>query len=288
MPRSPLQLLRRAALPVALAGAGSATLYGIHVERHRLRLQEIEIEIPGLPDAFDGYRIVQLSDFHIGGRQWSPSIMRRAADLAQAQRGDLIVLTGDFVETTPAIAAWIEIFGGLCAPDGVLAVLGNHDYHDHAVRVAALVAALGNAGVRVLRNETFRVRRDGRDLWLVGLDDAHSGHDYLPKATAGVPADVKPILLVHYPDFTWRLPPGRWALALCGHAHGSQVRLPLVGWYARHRIARTRFSHGLYLINRIPVFVTTGVGTSGRPVRLLARPEVATIRLRAMPARTSA
>jgi predicted MPP superfamily phosphohydrolase len=90
-------------------------------------------------------------------------------------------------------------------------------------------------------------------------------------------------MLVHYPDFTWRLPPQRWALALCGHAHGAQVRLPLVSWYLRHRIAQTRFSHGLYRINRIPVYVTTGLGTSGRPVRLLARPEVAVIRLRAIP-----
>jgi hypothetical protein len=89
-------------------------------------------------------------------------------------------------------------------------------------------------------------------------------------------------MLVHYPDFTWRLPPNRYAAALCGHTHGSQVRLPLVGLYARRRIANTRFSHGVYTINGTPVFVTTGVGTSGRPLRIGSRPEVAVIRLRAM------
>ena len=266
-----------------LAVAGAALLYGTRIGRYRLRLREVEIGIPGLPQPFDGYRIVQLSDFHIGGRGWSAEIMRRAASLARAQRGDLIVLTGDYVETTPGIAAWADLFGDLTAPDGVLAVLGNHDYHNEGVRTAALVRAMGDEGIRVLRNESWRVRRNGQDLWLVGLDDPYSGHDNLLKAAASLPRGVRPIMLVHYPDFTWRLAPDRWALALCGHAHGSQVRLPIVGWYARARIAQTRFSHGLYQINRIPVFVTTGIGTSGRAVRLRARPEVVTIRLRAAP-----
>jgi predicted MPP superfamily phosphohydrolase len=101
---------------------------------------------------------------------------------------------------------------------------------------------------------------------------------------AGVPGEVRPLMLVHYPDFSWRLPPDRWALVLSGHAHGSQIRLPFIGHFARQHIASTRFSHGMYRINRTPVFVTTGVGTSGRPIRLLARPEVAVIRLRATPA----
>lgn len=268
--------------PLACAGLASAVvLYGSRVERHRPRLRTVDVLVHGLPPAFDGYRIVQLSDFHIGSRGWSPLVMRRAAALAMEQCGDLIALTGDFVENTPAITAWTGIFDGLRAPDGVLAVLGNHDYHDASVRVGALLRALGDAGVRVLRNEPHRLRRGDQDLWVVGLDDAYSGHDYLPGAVRGVPADARPLLLCHYPDFTWRLPPDRWALVLSGHAHGSQVRLPLIGRYARQRIAQTRFSHGMYRINRTSVFVTTGLGTSGRPVRVLARPEVAVIRLRA-------
>ena len=80
-------------------------------------------------------------------------------------------------------------------------------------------------------------------------------------------------MLVHYPDFAWRLAPDRWALVLSGHAHGSQIRLPMLGWYARRAIAETRFSHGLYRINRIPVFVTTGIGTSGRRSGCWRRPK---------------
>jgi predicted MPP superfamily phosphohydrolase len=262
----------------------AGVLYGTHVERHRLRVTRVEVEVQKLPDAFDGYRIVQLSDFHIGGRGWSQETLRRAVDLAMAQRGDLIALTGDYVETTAAITDCTEAFASLRAPDGVLAVLGNHDYHDRAVRVHALLSALEGLGIRVLKNESFRIRRGQEDLWVVGVDDPHSGHDYLPAALAGVPGDARPLMLVHYPDFAWRLPPDRWALVLSGHAHGSQIRLPLIGHYARHRIASTRFSHGLYRVNRTPLFVTTGVGTSGKPIRLLARPEVAVIRLRPAPA----
>lgn len=286
--RPPLPLLILASAPVgAVVALRVAFSYGTRVERHRLQLRELDIDVPGLPEAFDGYRIVHLSDFHIGGRGWSPRLMERAAELAAAQRGDLIAYTGDFAETAEGIEAWGGIFGSLRAPDGVVAVLGNHDFHDEAVRTGTLVEMLGNAGVRVLRNQPYRVRRDGQDLWLVGVDDPYSGHDYLPRAVAGVPPGARPVMLVHYPDFAWRLVPGHWALALSGHAHGSQVRLPLIGWYARHYIARTRFSHGLYTINRTPVFVTTGVGTSGRPIRLLAPPEVAVIRLRGGAARAT-
>jgi predicted MPP superfamily phosphohydrolase len=269
---------------VPLAGLGAALLYGNLVERHHLRDRRVEIEVPGLPDAFDGYRIVQLSDFHMGGRAWSPSTIRRAVELALSKRGDLIVLTGDFVESTPAIAACAELLAPLRAPDGVLAVLGNHDYWNRAVRVHTIVQTLQDLGIRVLRNESYRLRRDRDDLWIVGLDDAYSGHDYIPNALAGVPQDAKPLVLSHYPDLAWRLGPDRWAAVLSGHAHGSQVRLPIVARYATQHVAKTRFSHGLYEINRIPVFVTTGIGTSGRPVRLFARPEVATIVLRAVPA----
>jgi hypothetical protein len=229
--------------------------------------------------AFDGYHVVQLSDFHIGGRGWSAPLMRRAAALAMAQHGDLLVLTGDFFETTPSICACPELFGGLQARDGVLAVLGNHDYANHSVRTRRIVDALQDVGIRVLRNESYRVRRGDQELWIVGVDDPYSGHDNLLGAMQGVPASIRPIMLAHYPDFTWTLPPRRFSLVLCGHTHGSQIRLPLIGHYARYNIANTRFSHGLYDVNGTPVFVTTGIGTSGRPIRILARPEVVVIQL---------
>jgi predicted MPP superfamily phosphohydrolase len=270
----------RAAASVAALGI-IGLLYGTLVEPHHLRLRQVSIDVPDLPAAFDGYRIVQLSDFHVGGRGWSAETIKRAVALAMVQRADLIVLTGDFFEYTPVIAACPELFGPLRAPDGVLAVLGNHDYHHHAVRTHRIVHALQDLGVRVLRNQSHRLRRGNEDLWIVGVDDPHSGHDDLLAAVAGVPPSARPLLLVHYPDFTWRLPPRRYALALTGHTHGSQVRLPLVGLYARRRIANTRFSRGLYNVNGTPVFVTTGVGTSGRRLRIGARPEVAVIRLRA-------
>jgi uncharacterized protein len=266
---------------VLVAGlGGGGLLYGNLIGRKHLRLHRITLTLPDLPAAFDGYRIVQLSDFHIGGRGWSASLMRRAAALAMAQHGELIVLTGDFFETTPAIRACPELFGGLQARDGVLAVLGNHDYADHSVRARRIVDALQNLGIRVLRNESHRLRRGDQELWIVGVDDPYSGHDNLPRAMLGVPASARPVMLAHYPDFTWNLPPNRFAAVLCGHSHGSQIRLPLIGHYARYNIANTRFSHGLYEIKGIPVFVTTGIGTSGRPIRILARPEVVVIQLR--------
>ncbi len=268
-----------AAIPIV--GLGAVFAYGTLYERHNLRDHTIEIDVLGLPSDFDGYRIVQLSDFHIGGNGWAADTVARAVSLAMAKHADLIVLSGDFVESTPGIVACRDLLSPLKAVDGVVAVLGNHDYADYSVRLQALLQMLAGLGVRVLRNESIRIRRGTSDLWIVGVDDGYSGHDYLPRALEGVPVDARPIVISHYPDSAWRLGPGRWAVVLSGHTHGSQVRLPLVARYARERIAKTRFSHGLYRVNRTPLFVTTGVGTSGRPMRVFSRPEVATVLLHA-------
>ncbi len=271
--------LGSAVFVTAVGAAG--LLYGNLIGRTHLRLRKVTLTLPDLPPAFDGYRVVQLSDFHIGGRGWSAPLMRRAAALAIAQHGDLVVLTGDFFETTPSIRTAPELLGGLHARDGVLAVLGNHDYANQGVRARRIVEALQDLGIRVLRNESHRLRRGDQELWVVGVDDPYSGHDNLPAAMRGVPASARPLMLAHYPDFTWNLPPRRFAAVLCGHTHGSQIRLPLIAQYARYNIAITRFSHGLYEVNGIPVFVNTGIGTSGRPIRIFARPEVVVIQLRA-------
>jgi predicted MPP superfamily phosphohydrolase len=266
--------------PAALLGI-AGILYGTLYERHNLRLHQVTVDVPGLPDAYDGYRITQLSDFHAGGRGWSSDTARRAVEMAMAQPSDLIVLTGDYCERLAALPVLHEILKPLCAPDGVLAVLGNHDYADRVVRLGQLIETMRSLAIHVLRNEAVRLVRGGAELWVVGVDDPYSGHDYLPRALAGVPSVAHPIMLVHYPDFVWRLPPDRYALVLAGHAHGTQVNLPLIGWYARRHIALTRFSAGLYDVNHTPMFVTSGVGTSGRPIRLRARPEIARICLRA-------
>ena len=93
------------AATVPLIGLGAVCAYGTLFERHNLRDHSLEIDVPGMPSAFDGYRIVQLSDFHIGGNGWAADTMARAISLAMAKQGDLIVLSGDFVESTPGIAA---------------------------------------------------------------------------------------------------------------------------------------------------------------------------------------
>src|SRR5436305_4653520 len=114
-------------LPIAMIST-AGILYGTRVERHRLYVHEVDVDVPGLPAAFDRYRIVQLSDFHVGGKGCSYATLARAVSLAQQQRGDLITLTGDYVENSSSIAACAKLLRPLRAPDGVLAVLGNHDY----------------------------------------------------------------------------------------------------------------------------------------------------------------
>jgi uncharacterized protein len=268
---------------LALTSLAALALYGRQIGRHHLRDRTVEIDVPNLPRSFDGYRIVQLSDFHVGGVSWSPRTMARSVALAMRKQADLVVLTGDYVETRQGIDLCRDSLAPLHAPDGVVAVLGNHDYGDRSIRIPAILRALADIGIQVLRNQSCSIMRGEDHLWIVGIDDAHSGHDFVPAALAGVPTTATVVVLSHYPDLAWQLGPDRIAVVLAGHAHGSQIRLPFIGRYARERVARTRFSHGVYRINGTPVFVNTGIGTSGRPLRIMSRPEVATIVLRAVP-----
>src|SRR5262249_50705897 len=153
-----------------------------------------DVPVPGLPGAFAGLRLVQLSDFHCS-RNVTPAYLGEAVDLAQAQNGDVVVLTGDFVHKgfkyVQRVAA---VLGRLSAPHGVYAVLGNHDFsvrnalgmrryrHLHRAVTDALMAQ----GIRVLHNEAVALTRGGARLHLAGVEDLWSRVCDVERALAGL------------------------------------------------------------------------------------------------------
>jgi hypothetical protein len=259
--------------------------YARHVEPTWLELNRHPIPVRGLPAPFHGLRIVQMSDFH-GGRQVSSSFLSEATLLAQAQQGDVVVLTGDFVHKGfKHIDRVAGILGQLRAPLGVFAVLGNHDFsvrnalgvrrHKHLHRHVA--EALSRQGIRVLQNESHPLIRDNHVLYMTGVDDLWSRVCDIDQAFAGLAPTVPRVVLAHNPWTIEHLREHRCDLMLSGHTHGGQVKLPLLGHVTLGPKGR-RFASGLYRVRDSWLYVNKGVGFGFR-VRYGVRPEVAVLTL---------
>lgn len=267
----------------ALGGVGAAQAYRFGLTRHSRAL-------PGLTRPL---RVAFLTDLHYGLFIYEGSV-RAWVDAANAARPDLILLGGDqmdFRADAPPAPLLAEL-GRLNAPLGVHGVWGNHDYGsfgkyysphygparpDWPQRRDALTAAYAGAGVTILRNQGLAVRDD---LFLAGVDDLWQGKADLGAALAGKPGAGATLLVSHNPDLLPDLTPGV-GLVLCGHTHGGQVRLPLLGapmvpsrYGQRYAMGWVTGAHGT------PAYVSRGLGLSGVPLRNLCEPEVAVFELR--------
>ncbi|HEY4393758.1 MAG TPA: metallophosphoesterase [Polyangia bacterium] len=264
-------------------GAACVGTVAAFVGRPRVRAHEIAVA--GLPAAFDGYRIAQISDLHCGPfadgariDRWVAEVNRLDADLV-AVTGDLIASGSTFV---PVVAASL---GKLRGRDGVLACMGNHDYFTDGEEMAA---ALERAGLTLLRNRGVEVRRGAGGLYVAGVDDTWTRRDDLDAALAGRPEGAPVLLLAHDPALFPDAAARGVALTLSGHTHGGQLGVPFFA--KRFNLARsiTRFTTGLYQIGAATLYVTRGLGTTGIPIRLSVPAEIALLTLRRAPAAAAA
>ena len=269
-------------------GRGWARLtYAVRVEPTWLELNHLDVPVADLPAPFHDFRIVQLSDFHCS-RQVTLAYLGEAVALAQAQQGDVVVLTGDFVHKGYRhVERVADVVARLRAPLGVYAVLGNHDY---SVRNAlglrryrrlhrAVSDALVGRGIRVLHNEAVTLLRGEAGLHLAGVADLWSRACDLERALAGQRPDTPCVVLAHNPCTVERLRAGqRCDLMLSGHTHGGQINLPRLGRVTLGPNGK-RFAAGLYHHGTTHLYVHKGVGFGFR-VRYGVRPEVAVLHLR--------
>lgn len=263
----------------ALAAAGLAG-WGLWIEPRRLVVRREELRLPRWPDALDGLRVAVVSDLHAGVPHVGLDRVGEVVAAVNAPSPDLVCLVGDYLDagalfTRPAAPrAVADLLGALRAPLGVVAVLGNHDWKRSGPRMAG---ALEAAGIPVLENDARCV---GRGLWVAGLSDYRSRAPSFRAALATVPEDAPVIALSHDPDVFPRAPT-RVALTVSGHLHGGQVRLPGVGAARVPSRYGVRYLAGPVVEGGRHLYVTTGVGTSGLPVRFRRPPEVALLSLRA-------
>ncbi len=220
--------------PAGLTAAGLmmvAMLYGFTKGWRRLEVRRTTCLSPTLPEAFDGYRILQVSDLHLGTLEGHPEVLEHMVDTANAQQADLIVFTGDLVNHYVAEAKpFMHILQRLHAHDGVLAITGNHDYVDKE-HWEELPEVMRQMGWHVLMNEHMDLRRNAGAIAVVGVESASpppfTKRDDLPKALEGIPPGTWTIVLTHDPSHWKRevLHTSDAALTLSGHTHAGQMRL---------------------------------------------------------------
>ncbi len=238
-------------------------------------LTRLELAFDDLPPAFDGFRILQLTDLHVDAL---PPAMDAAREIAAGAEADLCVLTGDYrfrvqgpyEQILPGMRA---LTAALRTRHGVCAVLGNHD-------CAAMAEAFEALGIRMLVNETISLGRDGQAIHLTGTDDVHyyfteAARDALAEAPAGFK-----IALIHSAELADVAAGHGFQLYLSGHTHGGQICLPGGSPALTHLSCFRRYARGLWRHGAMQGYTSTGVGISALPVRFNNRGEVVLITLR--------
>lgn len=275
------------------------------VEPSWIEVTHKKIPIPGLKPQFEGFRILHVSDIHVG--TWiSQSQLQDVVDLVNAQDADLIVHTGDFVgvqKTGSFYHAWresrrngtaihspeaerlfstsIPAVAKMQAKFGAITVLGNHE---HWVDADVARQYLKEYNIRLLENSSELITIDGVSINFAGVGDLWEGEQDLVKAFAGTPpASAAPrIVLSHNPDFADdpQVPKNKVSFMLSGHTHGGQVTIPGLG-APLLPIKNRRYAKGLVDTEWGWIYITKGVGCTTPPIRLFTRPEIAVLELSA-------
>ena len=266
-------------------------IYGSFIGRTQFDVKEVTYSSSKLPSSFDGYRIVQLSDIHIGSWQGNASAIQNLVNLVNEQHPDLIVFTGDLVNHRAIeLNDFQHILAGLKAKDGVYSILGNHDYgpyfrwknkQEQDDNLSDLQQRQAAMGWKLLNNSHTILIQGNDSIALIGVENEgeppFSQYADLPKAMQGTEGMFQ-ILLSHNPTH-WRrevLPESDIDLMLAGHTHAMQLKL---GNYSPSSYIYPEWS-GMYLEGTRGLYVNVGIGYVGLPFRFGAWPEITVLTLR--------
>ena len=260
------------------AGAGGSYAYATRIEPTWLAVEHVDLTLPRLAGRFDGYRVVQFGDIHMG-YPLDRATLAKIVDTVNAQQPDLVAVTGDFVTYSPETVAGdlVAELSRLRANDGIVAVLGNHDEWAGPDVVRQV---LRDTGIVDLSNDVLTIARQDSAFHVAGVGDVWVHHDRLDVVLAKLPARGSAILLAHEPDFAdSSAASGRFDLQISGHSHGGQIYLPVLGPMVTKPYGR-RYPIGLYRVRDMYQYTNRGVGTSGYNIRFNCRPEVTVFTLR--------
>lgn len=279
-----------------LAALGFLTYaYGVMLGRFNMSAKQITVENKNLPQNFDGYKILQISDFHLGCFYGNEEKVSKWVDMMNAENPDMICFTGDIVSILgDEMASHVDALKRLKAKDGKFAILGNHDYGDYhkwasvSQRNANLAKTqnyIRKAGFDLLLNENRTVYKNGESISIVGVENwgqpPFPQYCDLKKAETGVSSSTR-ILLSHDPDFWEYQLEGNtdYFLTLSGHTHAMQFGIEIGDWEVSPSSLKYPYWHGLYEKNGRQIVVSRGIGCAGMPVRVGMSPEYVVITLK--------
>ena len=254
-------VIRQCVRMAGLHGRGQTNATKIAVRQHRFFL-------PQLPEAFNGLRLLHLSDLHVD--MYPPAIHALIERLRQGDY-DLCVMTGDYRARTfgdidHAMEVLASVRSHLRGP--VYGVLGNHD----SIR---MVPAMEDMGISMLLNENMAIERQGQTIYLAGIDDAHFFRvDNIEKALASIPDDSIKILLSHTPEVYRQAAHAGCDVFLCGHTHGGQICLPGGVPLTLDSRCPRKLGNGAWQYHTMQGYTSVGAGTSIVDIRLNCMPEI--------------
>lgn len=265
-------------------------LYGMYVGSRKVEVTHVRFAHKDVPEAFDGYKIVQFSDAHVGSLTGSrQEVLKKAVEMINQQHADLVVFTGDLQNKRAVeIDAQRELLSSIRAKDGVVAVLGNHDYAEYVGGTKAekdsccrlTVEAIKRLGWTLLRNEHLVVRRGNDSIVVAGMENDGEGRfpqlGDIAKTLEGVGEGAFIVMLEHDPTSWHRkiVPYSSAQLTLSGHTHGGQMSI--LGWSPASFVYSEY--NGMYNNGRHSLYVSKGLG-GVVPFRLGASGEIVVITL---------
>ena len=270
----------KVAITSGVAISGSGVIYGSMIEPNNIEVTINKIPMKNLPSAFEGYKIAQITDLHMGS--WlNRERLDEVVNMINAHRPDMVTITGDFItmgDIEPYATDLVESLSKLQATDGVFGVLGNHD---HWSNVEITRKVLQEANIIELPNEHKVIEREGSQLIIAGLDDVWENQNDIEKLVSGMPPNIPAVLMAHEPDIADEISQtGLFGLQISGHSHGGQIRLPFIGAPLLPRLGR-KYPDGSYQVKDMIQYTNRGIGMVDVPIRINCPREIALFTLHA-------
>ncbi|MDX8044866.1 metallophosphoesterase [Gracilibacillus sp. S3-1-1] len=261
--------------------SGGTYYYAREIEPSMLETHFIDITSKNTPTSFDGYKIVQFTDTHLGFHYTIEQLTELINKINRLEP-DLIVFTGDLIDnpqTYQLDGRLIPLLSQLTAKDGKYCIYGNHDHGGYGTDLLNDIFA--QSDFELLQNEHRQITKNGDTLYIAGIDDALLGNPDVEQAITGIPDDAFKILLAHEPDYADVAKNYPIDIQISGHSHGGQVQLPFIGYIYTPSLAQ-KYVEGGYTLGNYPLqlYVSRGIGTTRLPYRFLCKPEITVYQLK--------
>jgi predicted MPP superfamily phosphohydrolase len=257
--------------------------YSRYIEPNQLEIKHFDIPSALIPKSFNGLKILQFSDTHIG-HYYDLEQFTKLIHKINQQKADLVFFTGDLIDAPDQYhdaMKLVPLLSSINAPLGKFSIYGNHDHGGYGTESYKQI--MDQSGFTLLMNSSTTFTVSGETIYIAGLDDYMLGRPDFEQTLGSIPKGLFTILLAHEPDVAKISQSYPIQLQLSGHSHGGQVKLPFYGAVVTPPFA-SEYTEGFYKIGQEPLtlYVNRGLGTTRVPFRFLSKPEITIFTLKSI------